>query len=429
MLPKKLNLTRTQSISVPGDKSLSHRAVLFSALASGSSQIIGFLEGEDPLNTLRSFAKLGVSFERQSDGSYVAKSEGPKALTAKPGTVLDFGNAGTGIRLSAGLLSGIQGLDVQLTGDESLQKRPMARILAPLQEMGAKINAIHANDRAPLMVHGSKLRDYSYSSPIASAQVKSALMLAAIASEVSLDFNEPEKSRDHTENMVRFLGGDIQFLSETQFKMNPPYQFQANKFQIPGDISSAAFFIVLALASEGEPTLIRNVGLNPSRIGILTVLKGMGGRIEIQNPRTACGEEIGDLLIFPSNLQKISIESALIPSIIDEIPILAIAGLFSKGGFSIRNASELRAKESDRILSVVSNLQKIGVQVREFSDGFEFDEVKEIHPAKILTYMDHRIAMSFSILSRLTQLPLEMDETSWVDTSFPGFFSYLQAFD
>jgi 3-phosphoshikimate 1-carboxyvinyltransferase len=427
MLNTNTSFSQKQEILVPGDKSISHRSVLFSSLAQGKSEISGFLEGEDPKNTMKCFSKLGVSFLSLGKGRYQVESPGKHGLKSTK-EELDFGNAGTGIRLSAGLLCGLPQIQVTLTGDESLRKRPMARIMDPLAAMGADIKSISGDGRAPLRIQGKQLTDYKYKSPIASAQIKSALVLAALSSGISIDYEEEELSRDHTENMIRFLGGDIKQITPLRFLLSPPYQFEGKSFQVPGDLSSAAFYIVLGLCRKGEPTIIQGVGLNPSRVGVLTVLQRMGGKIEIANPRSECGEQIGDLVIYPSKLHKIEIEEALIPSIIDEIPILAIAGLFSEGGFSIRNAKELRAKESDRIASMVFNLQRLGVEVREFEDGYEFDEVLKIIPAKIDTYMDHRIAMSFAILSKLTGINLEIDDVSWVDTSFPGFFDLLKQF-
>lgn len=427
MLQPQIKLNAKNEIYVPGDKSISHRTVLFCALSQGKSEIHGFLEGEDPLHTLRCFESMGLSVSSLGKGSYSVTSPGKQNLKSPTG-VLDFGNAGTGIRLSAGLLAGLPGMNATLTGDASLCKRPMARIMNPLQEMGASVISVEGNDRAPLRIEGKQLKDYSYVSPIASAQIKSALVLAALASDISIEYKESEVSRDHTENMIRFLGGTITHHSPVHFTVKPPYRFEGTKYVIPGDISSAAFFIVFGLCVGGsEPLLIKNIGLNPSRIGILTVLQKMGGKIEIIAKRVECGEEIGDLLVYPSKLKRTVITEDLIPSIIDEIPILTIAGLFSEGGFQISHAEELRAKESDRIRSMVSNLERLGVKVKEVNDGYEFDEVGTIQNAKIETFMDHRIAMSFAILSKLSGVSLSFDDTSWVDTSFPGFFEILKS--
>ncbi|TGL67494.1 3-phosphoshikimate 1-carboxyvinyltransferase [Leptospira jelokensis] len=428
MLRPQIKLNAKKEIYVPGDKSISHRSVLFCALSQGKSEIHGFLEGEDPLHTLHCFESMGLSVTSIGKGSYQVVSPGKNHLKS-PNQVLDFGNAGTGIRLSAGLISGLPGIHATLTGDASLCKRPMARIMNPLKEMGAQIVSVEGNDRAPLQIQGKQLTSYSYVSPIASAQIKSALVLAALASGISIEYKESEVSRDHTENMIRFLGGDIVHHSPVHFTVKPPYNFEGTKYVIPGDISSAAFYIVFGLCVGGsEPLLIKNIGLNPSRIGILTVLKNMGGNIEIIAKRVECGEEIGDLLVYPSKLKRTVITEDLIPSIIDEIPILTIAGLFSEGGFQISHAEELRTKESDRIHSMVTNLEKLGVKVKEVKDGYEFGEIESIQKTKIETFMDHRIAMSFAILSKLSGVELSFDDTSWVDTSFPGFFEILKSF-
>jgi 3-phosphoshikimate 1-carboxyvinyltransferase len=420
MLSSKFQIPSNFSILVPGDKSVSHRSVLFSSLAKGESEITGFLEAEDPLNTMKSFSKLGVEFTKTGVGNYKVKSPGKSGL-ASPKEELDFGNGGTGIRLSSGLLAGLDGVNTQLTGDASLRKRPMKRIIDPLSLMGADIQSVTGDGKAPLKVTGKKLHSISYKSPIASAQVKSCLMLAAIASDVELEYEEDELSRDHTENMLRFLGGSIEHISKTHFKIKPPFSFSGAKFQVPGDISSAAFFIVFGLLAKSGTILIQNVGLNPARIGIITVLRNMGGRIEVEKERSECGEIIGDLRVYPSKLKKADITSDLIPSIIDEIPILTIAGLFSENGFEIKNAEDLRAKESDRIHAMVSNLQKLGIVVEEAKDGYAFSEVNEIKPALIESFMDHRIAMSFLILKTLLQNEIQIDDDSWIDTSFPDF--------
>jgi 3-phosphoshikimate 1-carboxyvinyltransferase len=424
MIESVYNLPTLYPITVPGDKSMSHRSVLFSSLAKGSSEITGFLEAEDPINTMKSFAKIGVTFEKIADGHYRVFSPGKGSLWSSP-EILDFGNGGTGVRLSAGLLSGLCNTNFVLTGDASLRKRPMKRILDPLQKMGADITSINSDDRIPLKICGKQLKDFSYTSKLSSAQVKSCLMLAAISSDVSLDYDEPELSRNHTENILSFLGGNIQHLSETHFIIRPPYQLSGASFKVPGDISSAAFFIVLGLISKQGSLSIKNIGLNPARIGILTVLREMGGKITIDNLREECGEPVGDIQVFPSHLKKVNIPSAIIPSIIDEIPILTIAGLFSEGGFSISHAEDLRAKESDRIHSMVVNLRNLGLDVEEKTDGYAFGEVNEIRAAQVQSFMDHRIAMSFYIAKTVLNKDITIDDDSWIDTSFPTFKNLL----
>lgn len=424
MLESNLEIKPNANIQVDGDKSISHRSVLFSALAKGKSRIEGFLEAEDPLNTMRSFSKLGVNYKKVVHGIYEVESPGKLNLHS-PQEILDFGNGGTGIRLSAGLIAGLPNITATLTGDESLRKRPMKRIIDPLTAMGASIQSQNNDGKAPLVVHGKKLKDFVYKSPLSSAQVKSCLMLAAISSNVKLEYTESELSRNHTENMLQFLGGKIIYHSETHFTIEPPYDFEGALFRIPGDISSAAFFIVLSLLSKKGKLIIQNIGLNPARIGILKVLKDMGAKISIFNQKSECGEPIGDLEISPSELNRVEIAHDLIPSIIDEIPILTIAGLFSKDGFCIRHAEDLRAKESDRIHSMVVNLRKLGVEVEEYKDGYEFGEVKVIKPAVIESFMDHRIAMSFLILKKLLGEDIQIDDESWILTSFPSFHKLL----
>lgn len=434
MIPRILS-SSGREIEVPGDKSLSHRSVLFSVLSKGSTRVTGFLEAEDPLNTMKAFTALGLQVEKVRPKEYIFTSPGKFGLHS-PKEDLDFGNAGTGIRLSAGLLCGLPGIKARLTGDHSLQKRPMSRIIKPLSSMGASIRG--KDDKAPLEIEGKKLSAFSYKSPIASAQVKSCLMLAAIASETSLEYEEDILSRDHTENMFRFLGNRIEYASPTRFKIEPPYIFEAKDFQVPGDISSAAFFLVLGVLLKSGSILVKNVGLNPSRVGILKALESMGAKIAIHNRRIECGEPVGDLEAISSELRFSDLPEEWIPSLIDEIPILTIAGLFAKGGFAIRNAEELRAKESDRIEAMVSNLRNLGILVHEYPDGYEIPEQQNFgnsseaqawlsgKGASILTNMDHRIAMSFMILSAVSGLPLRLDETSWIETSFPGFESLLQ---
>ncbi|PJZ68675.1 3-phosphoshikimate 1-carboxyvinyltransferase [Leptospira perolatii] len=437
MIPRKIK-SSGHSIEVPGDKSLSHRAVLFSALAKGKSRVVGFLEAEDPMNTMHAFSELGLKVEKIGQAEYVFTSPGKSGLIS-PTKDLDFGNAGTGIRLSAGLLCGLPQINATLTGDDSLKKRPMARILDPLNSMGASIQGIGEKKTAPLLIHGKQLHSFAYKSPIASAQVKSCLMLAAMSSEVSLDYEEEILSRDHTENVFRFMGNQLQYKTPTRFLMEPPYKFEGADFKIPGDISSAAFFLVLGLLLKQGSILVKNVGLNPSRTGILKALAAMGGEIRIHNQRIECGEIVGDLEAVSSELSYAEIPPDWIPALIDEIPILTIAGLFAKGGFRIRNAEELRAKESDRIASMVENLRSLGVEVWEYHDGYEFGEIQMTAKSsslnswlsgrspRILTKMDHRIAMSFLVLQAVTGLALRIDNTSWIDTSFPGFQSLLES--
>ncbi|MCG6192706.1 3-phosphoshikimate 1-carboxyvinyltransferase [Leptospira sp. FAT2] len=435
MIPRNTKL-KSREITVPGDKSLSHRSVLFAALSKGRSKVTGFLEAEDPLNTMSAFTKLGLNVRKIAPGEYEFTSPGKDALVS-PNVELDFGNAGTGIRLSAGLICGLPGVKATLTGDDSLKKRPMGRIIKPLTAMGASIVGLGEKETAPLKIEGKKLSAFRYESPIASAQIKSCLMLAAIASSTELEYSENILSRDHTENMFQFLGNKIERISPLHFKIKPPYVLNGGEFKVPGDISSAAFFLVLGVLAKEGNLLIQNIGLNPARIGILKALELMGAKIEILNRRIECGEPVGDLKTYPSALKKVNIPESLIPSIIDEIPILSVAGLFAEGGFEIRHAEELRAKESDRIHTMVSNFRALGIEVEEYPDGYALDgtsqkseivwaELSKGKKISILSYMDHRIAMSFLILKALSGFQLEIDETSWIETSFPGFETLLR---
>jgi 3-phosphoshikimate 1-carboxyvinyltransferase len=424
MLTTQLEIPESSEIEVPGDKSVSHRSVLFSALAVGKSTISGFLEAEDPLNTMKSFSKLGVEYSKIGPNEYRVFSPGKKKLHS-PNDELDFGNGGTGIRLAAGLIAGLPNIRAVLTGDESLRKRPMKRIIDPLRAMGSQIKSFTDTETAPLEIIGRILQPYKHKATLSSAQVKSCLMLAAISSDIELDYEELELSRDHTENMLQFLGGRLEKKEGHRFIIKPPFSFEGAHFKVPGDISSAAFFIVLGLLSKNGNLLIKNIGLNPARIGILTVLRNMGGKIIEEDLREECGEITGNLRVYPSSLKKTEISKDLIPSIIDEIPILTIAGLFSEGGFKISNAEDLRAKESDRINSMVQNLRKLKIEVEEYRDGYEFGEVQSLEISEIESFMDHRIAMSFLILEKITNLGLKIDDSSWIETSFPTFHSIL----
>ncbi|PKA03923.1 3-phosphoshikimate 1-carboxyvinyltransferase [Leptospira ellisii] len=384
---------------------------------------------------MAAFAKLGLKVSKVRPGEYEFESPGKDALVS-PNAELDFGNAGTGIRLSAGLICGLKKVNAVLTGDDSLKKRPMGRIIQPLTAMGASIVGLGEKETAPLKIEGKKLNGFRYESPIASAQIKSCLMLAAIASEADLEYSETILSRDHTENMFRFLGNRIEQITPLRFKIGPPYVLNGGEFKVPGDISSAAFFLVLGVLAKEGNLIVKNIGLNPARIGILTALRLMGAQIDVLNERVECGEPVGDLKTYPSTLKKANIPESLIPSIIDEIPVLSIAGLFAEGGFEIRHAEELRAKESDRIHTMVSNFRALGIEVEEYPDGYALDGTSRrsaevwagLSSGKsvpIRSFMDHRIAMSFLILRALSGFSLDIDETSWIETSFPGFETLL----
>lgn len=413
----------SKELHFSGDKSLSHRAAIFAAMAKGVSEIKNFLPGEDTLNTLSVFESLGTKIEKKSNTHYLLDSGGMQAWSKSPGT-LNVGNSGTSARLLMGLLAGREGVEAVLDGDESLRKRPMKRVMSPLEKFGA---SIENKETLPLRISGKKIRDIDFTEELGSAQVKSALILAAISSGVKLSLLQNKPSRDHTENMLRYCGVPVDFQSG-KVEMCPPYNLEARDFFIWGDISSAAFFIVAGLlASEGE-LYIRNVLLNPYRDRFLNVLKRMGGRIEVLPQKTECGEIGGDILVYPSKLSGTEILPEEIPSLIDELPILTIAGIFADGTFSFRGAHELRVKESDRIETMARNLKNLGVPVVEYEDGLSLNGDPNRHLAgTVRPDMDHRIVMSFEVANARSrangsEAHIKITGKEWVNTSFPDFY-------
>jgi 3-phosphoshikimate 1-carboxyvinyltransferase len=425
----------TITLEFKGDKSLSHRSAIFSALGVGKFEIKNFLTAGDTINTLYAMKNLGIKIEGdEKSGNFFITSQG---LTNIPNLnfTADLGNSGTGSRLLMGLFSGLKDAHVTITGDESLKKRPMGRITGPLASAGAHFEPV---DKLPITVFGKKLLPIIHVESIGSAQVKSALMLAAISSQTSLRIEEKIPSRDHSENMLRFCGVNLSkepmpdggFLIE----MEPPYNINPVCFDIWGDISSASFFIVLGLLNKNKAVHIKNVLMNPYRDRFVKILQAMGGKIEIIKKDNRCGEQGGDIIAHPSELIGIDIDPADIPAIIDELPILTIAGLFAKGKFSYRGAEELRHKESDRISAMVQNLKQLNFNVEEFNDGLSVQgDPENSANGKIESYMDHRIVMSFEILQtawNLNNQPGKLDITGkeWVATSFPDFDSKLNLF-
>lgn len=420
---------KTVEIHLPGDKSLSHRAAIFSAMAEGESVISNFLRAEDTMNTLRAFESVGVS-TKQDDGSIVVHSGGIKTWQAA-GITLDMGNSGTGSRLLTGLFSGLDGADVLIDGDESLRKRPMKRITEPLLAAGADIDP---QDFLPFRVRGRKLLPIFWKESLGSAQVKSALILAALASNTSLRLEEPKPSRDHTENMLRYAGVffekepvDNGFLIE----LEPGQKIEPRSWQIWSDASSAAFFVVYGLINRHQVTVrVKNVLLNPYRSRFLDVLREMGGQIDIQELPEQCGEKGADIVASPSRLTGISIPPEWIPGLIDELPILSVAGAMAKGELSFRGAAELRVKESDRIQAMAENLRKCGFSLSEFEDGMTIQGKPDFMPpdnCSLESYLDHRVIMSFEILWRAAGVRNEalFQDKKWVNTSFPQFYELL----
>ncbi|MDH5717925.1 MAG: 3-phosphoshikimate 1-carboxyvinyltransferase [Spirochaetia bacterium] len=420
------------SIVLQGDKSLSHRAAIFAALAKGKSKINNFLTAEDTINTLKAAQKLGASVSGDIEsGKFEILSEGMNSFLS-PREVIDAGNSGTGARLLLGLFSGLKDITAVIDGDESLRKRPMKRITEPLTLFNAYFNPM---DKLPITVEGKKLNPIIYKETLGSAQVKSALMLAAIASQIDFELEEIHPSRDHTENMLESAGITVS-RKQNKISMHPPYELKPQTYDIWSDISSAAFFVVLGLlANEGE-IKIKNVLFNPFRDKYIDILKQMGGNIEKIVKEKKCGELGGDIIVRPSRLRGITIDKKDIPSVIDELPILTIAGLFAEGTFEFRGAEELRVKESDRISAMVVNLKNLNVNVTEYPDGLSLKgDPDAVLKGSVESFMDHRIIMSFAVareksyvnnnLKENKETMLNIKDINWIHTSFPDFFNIL----
>ena len=404
-------------LDIPGDKSISHRAVMFAALADGSSRIEGFLEGEDTRATARIFAQMGVRIETPAGNVRLVHGVGIDGLQA-PGEVLDCGNAGTGMRLLAGLLAG-QAFDCTLSGDASLSKRPMRRVTEPLARMGARIDT-QADGTPPLHIHGGQpLHGIDYALPVASAQVKSALLLAGLYADGQTRISEPHPTRDYSERMLRAFGVEIDF-SPGQASLRGGQRLRATDIVIPADFSSAAFFLVAASIIPGSQLLLKQVGLNPRRTGLLAALKLMGADITQSNAGEQGGEEVADLLVRYAPLHGAVIPQALVADMIDEFPALFIAAAAAKGQTVVSGAAELRVKESDRLAAMATGLRSLGVRVDEVEDGATIFG-GPIGPGSIQAHGDHRIAMAFAIAGQLASGPVRVNDVANVATSFPGF--------
>jgi 3-phosphoshikimate 1-carboxyvinyltransferase len=405
-------------ITVPGDKSISHRALMLGAVADGTTTVRGFLAGEDCLATRSALQALGVEITEGADGTVKVEGRGLRGLRS-PVDALDLGNSGTAIRLMTGLLAG-QNFDSVLTGDASLRQRPMARVADPLSAMGARIDTTEG--RAPLRVHGgAALHGIDYQLPVASAQIKSALLLAAIGANGRTTIRSPGPSRDHTERMLRTMGVAIQTDSAQRvISLEGPALLRACTIDVPGDLSSAAFFVVAACLAGDPGLLIRNVGLNPTRTGLLTILESMGARIERRNLRSFGAEPVADLYVEKSALRGVSVAPELVPLAIDEFPILFIAAAGAVGRTVVAGADELRHKESDRIAVMAKALASVGSHVQERADGLVVDG-GSLRGGCIDSDGDHRVAMAFSIASLISRGPIEILNTDQVATSFPNF--------
>lgn len=410
------------TVNIPGDKSISHRAIMLGSLSQGRTEISNFLEGADCLSTIGCFREMGIEIER--DGSLVTvHGKGLHGLTS-PKRTLDAGNSGTTTRLISGILSGSD-IDCTLTGDASIRKRPMGRILEPLHRMGADISSVNNNDCAPLSIHGHRLHAIHYDSLVASAQVKSCVLLAGLFADGVTSVTEPVLSRNHSELMLRGFGARV--TSEgTTASIEPEPTLTGQKLQVPGDISSAAYFIAAGLIVPNSEILIENVGINPTRDGILRVALDMGGDITQLNRRTVSGEPVCDLLVRSSSLHGTTVSGEIIPTLIDEIPMIAVMAAYARGETVIRDAAELKVKETDRIMSVTTNLAAMGADVTPTEDGMIIRGGAPLHGALIDSYLDHRIAMSFAVAALAADSPNDIRDAQSVDISYPGFFRDLE---
>ena len=417
---KKINPLRGE-IEIPGDKSISHRAIMFGSLAKGTTEVTHFLQGADCLSTISCFQKMGISIENTPE-KILIHGKGLHGLAA-PSEILDCGNSGTTTRLISGILSG-QKFSTTLTGDESIQKRPMKRIMEPLSQMGANITSLYDNYCAPLTIQGQSLHGIHYSSPIASAQVKSAILLAGLYADGETSVTEPYVSRNHSEIMLSYFGADVKTQNTTAIIQPNPY-LEGQKIAVPGDISSAAYFIAAGLLVPGSEILLKNVGINPTRDGILRVAQAMGGEIILLNKNTDNGEPTADLLIRSASLKGTVIGGEIIPTLIDEIPIIAVMAAFADGTTIIKDAAELKVKESNRIQVMVDNLSAMGCDIESTEDGMIIHGGKPLHGAVIESYKDHRIAMSFAIASLLADGETKIIDSECVNISFPTFYEDL----
>lgn len=417
-IKKQANLRGT--LTVPGDKSISHRAVMFGSLAKGTTRISHFLEGADCLSTIACFRKMGIDIERNAS-EIMVHGKGLHGLSA-PDSILDVGNSGTTTRLISGILAG-QNFISELDGDDSIRTRPMKRIMIPLTSMGADIVSKQDNGCVPLIIHGKTLHGIHYDSPVASAQVKSCVLLAGMYADGVTSVTEPFLSRNHTEIMLNYFGAKV--TSEgTTASIVPEPTLNGREIQVPGDISSAAYFIAAGLLTPGSEILLKNVGINPTRAGILKVCMDMGADITLLNESTE-GEPTADLLIRTSSLKGTAIEGGIIPTLIDEIPMIAVMAAFADGTTVIRDARELKVKESDRITVMVDNLKRMGADIEGTEDGMIIHGGRPLHGATIDSHLDHRVAMSFAVASTICDGTVDILNGDCVKISYPEFYNDL----
>lgn len=401
-------------IKVPGDKSISHRAVMLGSLANGVTEISGFLKGADCLSTIDCFRKMGIDIDINGENVTV-HGNGLRGLK-KPDEMLYTGNSGTTTRLLCGILAG-QNFDTSITGDASIQKRPMGRVVKPLSMMGAKIE----NEYCPLYITGTKLHGIDYKMPVASAQVKTAIILAGLYADGETVIHEIEKSRDHTELMLSAMGADLT-VDNLDITVKPTNDLTAVNVDVPGDISSAAFFLVLGAIMPNSQITVTNVGINPTRTGIIDVLKDMGADITLENVHTSAGETVANITVRSSSLKGTTVGGDIIPRLIDELPIIAVAAVFTDGQTVIKDAQELKVKETNRIRAVVDEFNKCGIDITETDDGMIINGGKSIHGADFKTYGDHRMAMSLTVLAQLADSESTLDDSDCACVSYPTFF-------
>lgn len=401
-------------IKVPGDKSISHRAVMLGSLANGVTEISGFLKGADCLSTIDCFRKMGIDIDINGENVTV-HGNGLRGLK-KPDEMLYTGNSGTTTRLLCGILAG-QNFDTSITGDASIQKRPMGRVVKPLSMMCAKIE----NEYCPLYITGTKLHGIDYKMPVASAQVKTAIILAGLYADGETVIHEIEKSRDHTELMLSAMGADLT-VDNLDITVKPTNDLTAVNVDVPGDISSAAFFLVLGAIMPNSQITVTNVGINPTRTGIIDVLKDMGADITLENVHTSAGETVADITVRSSSLKGTTVGGDIIPRLIDELPIIAVAAVFADGQTVIKDAQELKVKETNRIRAVVDEFNKCGIDITETDDGMIINGGKSIHGADFKTYGDHRMAMSLTVLAQLADSESTLDDSDCACVSYPTFF-------
>lgn len=420
-----MTITKAKSlkgeITVPGDKSISHRGVMFGAISEGITELTGFLDGADCRSTIGCFKAMGIDISQDKD-HVVIHGKGLHGLSA-PSNMLDVGNSGTTTRLISGILAG-QPFISSLNGDESIQKRPMGRIITPLTQMGANIKSLKDNGCAPLEIGGRQLHSIHYDSPVASAQVKSCVLLAGLYADGITSVTEPVVSRNHTELMLSGFGADIKSEGLTAYTSGNP-KLVGQKIAVPGDISSAAYFIAAGLICDNADLLIKNVNTNPTRAGIIKVAKDMGGKLELLNERIVSGEPVADIHVCTSSLHGCEISGEIIPTLIDELPVIAVMAAAATGTTIIKDAAELKVKESDRIATVTENLKAMGCDITATDDGMIIVGGKELQGTTIKTYKDHRIAMAFAVAGLIADGETTFDDENCCVISYPNFFETL----